>query len=127
MDDKERQTFLELQGKMVDHTSKLKTVQQQMAVLANNGRRAALTVEELATVPDTARTYRTVGRAYFLAPCGEVVDSLNEKQVSFSNELGRLKKSKAALEKGLKGVEGELRELLQSSPALAQQLMSRDS
>lgn len=26
MDDKERQTFLELQSKMVDHTSKLKTV-----------------------------------------------------------------------------------------------------
>lgn len=64
---------------------------------------------------------------YFLAPRGEIVDSLNEKQVSFSNELERLKKSKAALEKGLKGVEGELRELLQSSPALAQQLMSRDN
>lgn len=26
MDDKERQTFLELQARMVDHTSKLKTV-----------------------------------------------------------------------------------------------------
>ncbi len=26
MDDKEKQTFLELQAKMVDHTSKLKTV-----------------------------------------------------------------------------------------------------
>ena len=64
---------------------------------------------------------------YFLAPRGDIVESLNEKQVSFSNELERLKKSKAALEKGLKGVEGELRELLQSSPALAQQLMSRDS
>lgn len=64
---------------------------------------------------------------YFLAPRGEIVDSLNEKQVSFSNELERLKKSKAALEKGLKGVEGELRELLQSSPALAQQLMSRNN
>jgi len=38
-------------------------VQQQMAVLATNGRRAALTVEELATVPDSAKTYRTVGRA----------------------------------------------------------------
>lgn len=64
---------------------------------------------------------------YFLAPRGEIVDSLNEKQVSFSNELERLKKSKAALEKVLKGVEGELRELLQSSPALAQQLMSRNN
>ena len=64
---------------------------------------------------------------YFLAPRAEIVDNLNEKQVSYSNELDRLTKSKAALEKGLKGVEGELRELLQSSPALAQQLMSRSS
>lgn len=64
---------------------------------------------------------------YFLAPRAEIVDSLNDKQVSYSNELDRLTKSKAALEKGLKGVEGELRELLQSSPALAQQLMSRSS
>lgn len=63
---------------------------------------------------------------YFLAPKGEIVDSLNEKQISFSNELEKLKKNKGALEKGLKGVEQELRELLQSSPALAQQLMSRE-
>jgi len=63
---------------------------------------------------------------YFLAPKGEIVDGLNEKQISFSTELEKLKKNKGALEKGLKGVEEELRELLQSSPALAQQLMSRE-
>lgn len=38
-------------------------VQQQMSSLATSGRRAALTVEELSTVPEDARTYRTVGRA----------------------------------------------------------------
>ena len=38
-------------------------VQQQIAVLANSGRRAALTAEELSSVPDNARTYNTVGRA----------------------------------------------------------------
>ena len=128
MDDRERQTFLELQMKLVEHTNKLKTVncaascllpamtisvtasiglvsalcrtstslfkalgrckycqelcnsvaailvnvstflmlpqvQQQIAVLANSGRRAALTAEELSSVPDTSRTYNTVGRA----------------------------------------------------------------
>jgi hypothetical protein len=38
-------------------------MQQHIAALARKGRRAALTVEELRSVPDDARTYRTIGKA----------------------------------------------------------------
>ena len=45
----------------------LQQVQQQMATLAKMGRRAALTAEELSSVPEDARTYNTIGRACVLA------------------------------------------------------------
>ena len=64
---------------------------------------------------------------YFQAPKSEIVAELNARQVAASEEIGHLKASKEALEKGIKGVEGELRELLQSSPALAHHLASRQN
>ena len=125
-------------------------VQQQMATLAKMGRRAALTAEELSSVPEDARTYNTIGKAYvlghlpfiplsripafirahhacrhFLAPKAQIIDDLVERQHAYSSQIDNLKASKAALEKALKGVEGELRELLQQSPALARQISQK--
>jgi hypothetical protein len=62
---------------------------------------------------------------YFLAPRNEVIDGLNAKQLAYSAEIDKLKATKAALEKGLKGVESELRELLQSNPVFARQLAAQ--
>ena len=62
---------------------------------------------------------------YFLAPKSEIIAALTDKQLSHSSQIDNLKASKAALEKGLRGVEGELRELLQQSPALARQISAQ--
>ncbi len=43
------------------------------------------------------------------------------------SEINDLNANKTALEKSLKGVESELRELLTSSPALAQQLAQQEA
>jgi hypothetical protein len=59
---------------------------------------------------------------HFLAPKAQIIDDLVERQHAYSSQIDGLKASKGALEKGLKGVETELRELLQSSPALARQI-----
>lgn len=62
---------------------------------------------------------------YFMAPRNEIIDELNDRQHVYSADIEKLKGTKSALEKGLKGVENELRELLQSNPVMAQQLASR--
>ena len=63
---------------------------------------------------------------YFLAPRNEVISSLEQSQQIMASGINDLNANKSALEKSLKGVEAELRELLTSSPALAQQLAAQE-
>jgi hypothetical protein len=59
---------------------------------------------------------------YFLQPRSKILEELTDRERTCTAELERLKGSRAALEKGAGAAEGELRELLQSSPALARAL-----
>ncbi|CAL5219867.1 g1786 [Coccomyxa viridis] len=127
MEDRERQTFVELKNKMVDQSMKLKNIQQHITVMARKGRRSALTAEELKGVPEDAKTFRNIGKAYFLAPRNEIISDLQQSQQIMASEINDLNANKTALEKSLKGVEAELRELLTSSPALAQQLAQQEA
>ncbi|CAK0764041.1 hypothetical protein CVIRNUC_003118 [Coccomyxa viridis] len=127
MEDREKQTFVELKNKMVNQSMQLKSMQQQVAVLARQGRRSALTVEELKGFPEDAKTYRTIGKAYFLAPRNEIISGLEQSQQSMVSNINDLNAKRAAVENSLKGVESELRELLTSSPALAQQLAAQEA
>lgn len=54
-------------GRFADQFT-LMQMQQHIMVLARRGRRAALTVEELKTVPEDAKTYRTIGKAWVAKP-----------------------------------------------------------
>ena len=65
--------------------------------------------------------------SYFLAPRNEIISSLQQSQQILASEINDLNANKTALEKSLKGVEAELRELLTSSPALAQQLAQHEA
>ncbi len=64
---------------------------------------------------------------YFLAPRNEIISDLQQSQQIMASEINDLNANKTALEKSLKGVEAELRELLTSSPALAQQLAQQEA
>ena len=64
---------------------------------------------------------------YFLAPRNEIISGLQQSQQIIASEINDLNANKTALEKSLKGVEAELRELLTSTPALAQQLAQQEA
>ena len=64
---------------------------------------------------------------YFLAPRNEIISGLEQSQQSMVSDINDLNAKRAAVEKSLKGVESELRELLTSSPALAQQLAAQEA
>jgi prefoldin subunit 1 len=55
--------FVELQGRLVDTTTKLKQVQMQIRNKEAEKKRAFLTVEELERLPESTNTYRSVGKA----------------------------------------------------------------
>ena len=68
-----------------------------------------------------------LGCRYFLAPRNEIISGLEQSQQSMVSNINDLNAKRAAVENSLKGVESELRELLTSSPALAQQLAAQEA
>jgi len=71
---------------------------------------------------NSVQVFAVAAARYFLLPRDDIVAELGERERSCTSELERLKGSRTALEKGATAVEGELRELLKSSPALARAL-----
>ncbi|KAK9816774.1 hypothetical protein WJX72_004957 [[Myrmecia] bisecta] len=119
VDDRDKQQFLELQNKMMDNSQKLRNVVQQERLIISSGKRASLTAEELGPMPEDAKLYESIGRAYFLMPKAKLMEELGEQQQTCRAEIRKAAEAKQGYERAIKGVESELRELLQNSPQLA--------
>ena len=69
-----REAFVELQGRMIETSSKLKQVQMQIRNKEANKKgkrkrkRAFLALEKLQQLPDETNTYKSVGKSFILEP-----------------------------------------------------------
>ncbi|OAY65205.1 Prefoldin subunit 1 [Ananas comosus] len=118
-DDANRSAFIELQGRLIEATGKLKQVQNQMRAKEGEKKRAYLTLEELRQLPDDTNTYKFV-----LEPKSLLVNEQEQKLKDSESAISSLQTSKEYLEKQLAEVENNIRELLQQDPGLARQIMS---
>ncbi|XP_030464950.1 prefoldin subunit 1 [Syzygium oleosum] len=123
-DEANRAAFMEIQGRMIETTGKLKQVQNQMRNKETEKKRAYLTLEELGQLPDSTNTYKAVGRTFLLEPKSVLVNEQQQKLKDSETAISSLQTSKEYLEKQMADVENNLRELLQQDPGLAQQIMS---
>ncbi|KAG5242925.1 prefoldin-related KE2 family protein [Salix suchowensis] len=136
-DEANRTAFLELQGRMIETTSKFKQftlewselspdfqVQNQIRIKEGEKKRAFLTLEELRQVPDDTNTYKSIGRTFVLEPKSVLMSEQEQKLKDSETAISSLQTSKEYLEKHKSEVEFNLRELLQQDPALARQIMS---
>uniref|UniRef100_A0A1D1YP91 Prefoldin subunit 1 n=1 Tax=Anthurium amnicola TaxID=1678845 RepID=A0A1D1YP91_9ARAE len=123
-DEASRTAFMEIQGRMIETTGKLKQVQNQMRLKEGEKKRAYLTLEELRQLPDDTNTYKSIGKVFVLEPKSSLVTEQEQKLKDSENALTTLQTSKGYLEKQLAEVENNLRELLQQDPDLARQIMS---
>ncbi|PPD98866.1 hypothetical protein GOBAR_DD04134 [Gossypium barbadense] len=117
-DEVNKTAFLEIQGRMIELTSKLKQVQNQMRTKEGEKKRAFLTLEELNQLPDDTNTYKSI------EPKSVLVNEQEQKLKDSESAIGSLQSSKEYMEKQLAEVENNLRELLQQDPGLARQIMS---
>ncbi|RWR75256.1 Molecular chaperone Prefoldin, subunit 1 [Cinnamomum micranthum f. kanehirae] len=117
-DEAHRTAFIELQGQMIETTGKLKQVQSQMRNKEGEKKRAYLTLEELRHLSDDTNTYKSI------EPISVVVKEQEQKLKDSEAALSSLQTSKEYLEKQMRDVENNLRELLQQDPGLARQIMS---
>ncbi|KAK6941200.1 Prefoldin beta-like [Dillenia turbinata] len=123
-DEANRSAFMEIQGRMIDLTAKLKQVQNQMRNKEGEKKRAYLTLEELRQLSDDTNAYKSIGRTFVLEPKSFLVNEQEQKLKDSEASLASLQTSKEYLEKQLAEVENNLRELLQQDPGLARQIMS---
>nr|XP_024356797.1 prefoldin subunit 1-like [Physcomitrium patens]PNR33859.1 hypothetical protein PHYPA_023675 [Physcomitrium patens] len=119
-----KEAFVELQGRLVETTSKLKHVQAQIRSKEAEKKRAFLTLEELGSLPEGTNTYRTLGKAFVLEPKDELIKEQQTKAEESDSAIATLVGSKEYLERQMKEVESNFRELLQNSPELARQVMA---
>ncbi|KAL9230419.1 hypothetical protein vseg_005772 [Gypsophila vaccaria] len=123
-DEASRTAFIEIQGRMIETTAKLKQVVSQMQVKEVEKKRAYLTLEELRPLPDDTNTYKSIGRTFVLEPKSVLMDEQEQKLKDSETAIASLQTSKEYLEKQIGEVENNLKELLQQDPVLARQIMS---
>ncbi|XP_019465098.1 PREDICTED: prefoldin subunit 1-like [Lupinus angustifolius] len=123
-DDANRSALLEIQGRMIETTGKIKQVQNQMRTKEAEKKRAYLTMEELKQVPDDTNVYKSIGRTFVLESKATLMNEQENKFKDSETSITSLQSSKEYLEKQMSEVENNFRELLQQDPALARQIMS---
>ncbi|KAG6586128.1 Prefoldin subunit 1, partial [Cucurbita argyrosperma subsp. sororia] len=123
-DEANRATFLEIQGRMIEITGKLKQVQSQVRNKEGEKKRAFLTLEELKQLSDDTNAYKSIGRAFVLEPKSVLMAEQEQKFKDSEAAIVSLQSSKEYLEKQKAEVENNLRELLQQDPGIARQIMS---
>ncbi|KAI3929210.1 hypothetical protein MKX01_006446 [Papaver californicum] len=124
VDEASRTAFMEIQGRMIEATGKLKQVQAQMRNKEGEKKRAFLTLEELRQMSDDTNTYKSIGRTFILEPKPVLVAEQEKKFTDSESAITSLQTSKEYLEKQMVEIENNLKELLQQDPALARQIMS---
>ncbi|EXB58666.1 Prefoldin subunit 1 [Morus notabilis] len=123
-DETSRTAFMEIQGRMIEITAKLKQVQNQMRSKEGEKKRAFLTLEELRHLSDDTNTYKSIGRTFVLEPKAVLMNEQEQKFKDSETAVSSLQSSKEYLEKQKAEVENNLRELLSQDPGLARQIMS---
>ncbi|XP_075672813.1 prefoldin subunit 1 [Castanea sativa] len=123
-DEANRAAFMEIQGRMIETTGKLKQVQNQMRNKEGEKKRAFLTLEELRQFSNDTNTYKSIGRTFVLEPKSVLMNEQEQKLKDSETAIASLQASKEYLENQMAEVENNLRELLQQDPGLARQIMS---
>ncbi|XP_057485371.1 prefoldin subunit 1 [Actinidia eriantha] len=123
-DEANRTVFMEIQGRMIETTGKLKQVQNQIRNKEGEKKRAYLILEELRQLSDDTNTYKSIGRTFVLEPKSVLMEEQEQKLKDSETAIASLQTSKEYLEKQKSEVENNLRELLQQDPSLARQIMS---
>ncbi|XP_057813523.2 prefoldin subunit 1 [Cryptomeria japonica] len=118
-----REAFVELQGRLIETSTKIKQVNMQIRNKEAEKKRAFLTLEELQQLPDDTNTYKSVGKLFILEPKSILVNEQIEKLKECDTTIAALQTSKEYLERQKKEVESNFKELLQQDPELARQVM----
>ncbi|XP_015124264.1 prefoldin subunit 1 [Diachasma alloeum] len=112
-DEELKKAFAELQEKMVDTTQKLRLADIQIESLKRMKQHAELTIKEIVTLPNTTKTYESVGRMFLLDDIDSIKKGLQSRMKNADEKITTLENNKTYLERDLKESKNNLREMVQ--------------
>lgn len=112
-DEELKKAFGELQDKMVDTTQKLRLADIQIDSLKRTKQHAELTIKEIATLPNTTKTYESVGRMFLLDDIATIKTGLQSRMKNADEKITTLENNKTYLERDLKESKNNLREMVE--------------
>ncbi|EFN55572.1 hypothetical protein CHLNCDRAFT_134062 [Chlorella variabilis] len=113
-EEEKRQIARTLKQEYDEKQARLRNLEQQKRAVEASLRRAAFTAAQLDEMPEDVRTYRAVGKAYFLQPKSAIMGHLEEAVRGSDGELKKLSSSREALAKAADSLRGELTEVVAS-------------
>ena len=104
-----------LQRKYIESVRLCERVQQRRAALAREMRRCELTLEEIGTEAPRnagAALYRSVGKAFIMAPYEEVAGELKEEIKHYKEEIAVVERQEAQFKKTAEASQKELMQVM---------------
>ncbi|CAI7847319.1 unnamed protein product [Closterium sp. NIES-53] len=112
-----REAFVELQGRLVETDSKLKQVLGQEKACEVDVFTARTTLDELQELSAETNVYQSIGRAFVLQPLEEARATEEGKIKEAEATIASLQGSKKYLEKQMREVQSNFKELMEQLPA----------
>ncbi|KAL6079621.1 hypothetical protein QOT17_000732 [Balamuthia mandrillaris] len=112
IDARNKEAFLELQEKLVKSNKDLNEVVQKVVINDRNKRKCRLTLEEIVNLPGGTRTYKSVGRAFLLAPREDIQKEMETYIQQCDDNVANLQKKKGYLESQIQQYEKGIEELI---------------
>ncbi|GFH18591.1 uncharacterized protein HaLaN_15421, partial [Haematococcus lacustris] len=103
----DEKTLSELQERIMEYSQILSRYSAQERVASSRKHRTELTLAELQPLPDTTRSYKAVGKAYFLASKATVCADAEKAIADSSVEIDSVRQQRSAVEQKMKEAQAE--------------------
>uniref|UniRef100_A0A7S3RAI2 Prefoldin subunit 1 n=1 Tax=Dunaliella tertiolecta TaxID=3047 RepID=A0A7S3RAI2_DUNTE len=107
----DEKAYMELHDRMLESSQALYKINTQERLKLKFKTRSELMLAELKAMPDDVRAYKSIGKAYFLAPKSEVMTEAETEISSLGSELKSLQAQRGIVQQKVKEAESEILEL----------------
>eukprot|EP00794_Sanderia_malayensis_P016847 gene16847-18546_t len=112
-DEELKKAFRELQEKVINTTQQVKIAESQIIHLRRTIQHASLTDHEISMLPESTRTFESVGRMFILKSIAEVRENIKTRSKKAEDKIKGIEANKEYLQKSVKEQENSIREMLQ--------------
>eukprot|EP00741_Cyanophora_paradoxa_P003360 tig00000692_g3266.t1 len=109
-----RKQVMELQGRFMETQRQLVGITAQIQMRDREKKKTGLTLKEIDELPKGVNTYKSIGKMFLLTPTEMLAAELKSRIGDAEKDIQSFSNSRAYLERQLREVETQLREITRS-------------